>query len=71
MREPGIADTDAFLLNLEEDEFVRVGAMLGLRARPSTSHDVALVDTFLESDALFGGQRRPALVTTTPHVLPQ
>lgn len=71
MSDPKPTDTDAFLLNLEEHEFVRVGAMLGLRARPSTSHDVALVDKFLDSDMLFSGQRKPVLVTSTPNLLPQ
>ncbi len=70
MSEPKPADTDAFLLNLEEHEFIRVGAMLGLRARPATTHDVALVDQFLDTDGLFGS-RRPVLVTSTPNLPPQ
>lgn len=71
MSEPKPADTDAFLLNLEQHEFVRVGAVLGLRARPSTSHDVALVDQFLDGDFLFSGTRKPVLVTSTPNLPPQ
>jgi len=71
MTEPTPTDTDAFLLNLDEHEFVRVGAMLGLRARPATTHDVALVDQFLDSDFLFTGNREPVLVTSVPDLPPQ
>lgn len=71
MSEPRPTDTDAFLLNLEEHEFIRVGAMLGLRARPATSHDVALVDQFLDGDVLFGPNHKPVLVTSTRDLPPQ
>jgi len=64
-------DTDAFLLNLDEHDFIRVGAMLGLRARPATTHDVALVDEFLDSDFLFSGQKNPVVVTSVPNLRPQ
>ena len=71
MRDPKPTDTDAFLLNLEEHEFVRVGAVLGLRARPATTHDVAMVDQFLDSDFLFNGNKSQILVTSTPDLPPQ
>lgn len=71
MDEPTPTDTDAFLLNLDEQDFVRVGAMLGLRARPATTHDVALVDQFLDSDFLFSGRKKPVVVTSVPNLLPQ
>ena len=71
MDDPTPADTDAFLLNLDEQDFVRVGAMLGLRARPATTHDLALVDQFLDTDFLFSGQRQAILVTSLPDVMPQ
>ncbi|MBM4265806.1 MAG: hypothetical protein FJ144_04205 [Deltaproteobacteria bacterium] len=63
--------TDAFLLSLEDPEFIRVGALLGLRARPASNHDTALVDSFLDSDFLFSGSRRAVLVTSVPNLPPQ
>lgn len=64
-------DTDAFLLNLEEHELFRVGAVLGVRARPATTDDVALVDQFLDTDFGFTGNKRAILITSVPDVMPQ
>jgi hypothetical protein len=71
MNEPRTSDTDAFLLVLNDPEFLRVGFLLGLRARPSSQHDSALVDSFLDSDFLFSGTRRAILVTSLPDIPPQ
>lgn len=71
MEEPKPTDTDAFLLNLEEHELFRVGAVLGLRARPATSHDVALVDEYLDGDFEFAGKKKPILITSVPDLPPQ
>ena len=67
MEESPPVDTDAFLLNLDENEFVRVGAMLGLRARPAEPRDSVIVDRFLDSDFLFRSSDSPSLVTRMPN----
>ena len=69
MNESPPVDTDAFLLNLDENAFVQVGSMLGLRARPTTSDDLVIVDQFLDTDLLFSAAHRPALVSSqlSPH----
>jgi len=64
-------DTDTFLLVLNDPEFVRVGALLGLRARATHQADSHLVDSFIDSDVQFSGARRKLLVTSVPNVLPQ
>jgi hypothetical protein len=68
MNEPSRTETDTFLLVLNDPEFVRVGALLGLRARPSTPDDSALVDSFLDSDCLFTGSGSGLLVTSLPDI---
>ena len=62
-------DTDAFLLNLDDGDFVQVGSMLGLRARPTTTDDLRIVDQFLDSEVFFSPSHRPAFVSTvsSPH----
>ena len=50
-------DTDTFLLVLNDPEFVRVGALLGLRARATHQADSHLVDSFIDSDVQFGVTR--------------
>jgi len=64
-------ETDTFLLVLNDPEFVRVGALLGLRARATHQADSQLVDSFIDSDVQFSGARRKLLVTSVPNVLPQ
>jgi hypothetical protein len=64
-------DTDTFLLVLNDPEFVRVGALLGLRARATDQADSQLVDSFIDSDVQFSGARRKLLVTSVPNILPQ
>jgi hypothetical protein len=64
-------ETDTFLLVLNDPEFVRVGALLGLRARATDQADSQLVESFLDSDVRFSGARRSMLVTSVPNVLPQ
>jgi hypothetical protein len=64
-------ETDTFLLVLNDLDFVRVGALLGLRARPSNSEDTMLVDSFIDSDIQFGTLRRGMLITSLPNILPQ
>jgi hypothetical protein len=43
-------ETGTLLLLLSEREFLRVGALVGLRARTSNRQEVALVDQFIDSD---------------------
>jgi hypothetical protein len=64
-------DTDTFLLVLNDPEFLRVGALLGLRARTTDQADSQLVDSFIDSDVQFSGARRKLLVTSVPNLLPQ
>ena len=64
-------ETDTFLLVLNDPEFVRVGALLGLRARATHQADSHLVDSFIDSDVQFSGACRKLLVTSVPNILPQ
>jgi hypothetical protein len=43
-------ETGTLLLLLNEREFLRVGALVGLRARTSNRQEAALVDQFIDSD---------------------
>jgi hypothetical protein len=43
-------ETGTLLLLLNDREFLRVGALVGLRARTSNRQEVALVDQFIDSD---------------------
>jgi len=71
MNESVQTDTDTFLLILSDLDIIRVGALLGLRARPAHRHDVKLVDSFIESDVPFNDGQQSWLITTVPNVLPQ
>lgn len=71
MNEIRHTETDTFLLILNDVDIVRVGALLGLRARPAHRHDVKLVDSFIQSDVPFQESQSAMLVTTMPNVLPQ
>ena len=71
MNEIHHSDTDTFLLVLNDLDIVRVGALLGLRARPSHRHDVKLVDSFIQSDVPFEESQRNLLVTTMPNLRSQ
>ena len=68
---PQTDDTDTFLLILSDPDIVRVGALLGLRARPAHRHDVKLVDSFIHSDIPFTESQQAWLITTLPNVRPQ
>ena len=68
MNENPATDTDTFLLILNDRDIVRVGALLGLRARPAHRHDLKLVDSFIESDTPFVQGQQPMLVTSLPNV---
>jgi hypothetical protein len=71
MDDPTPSEADAFLLALDERDFVRVGAMLGLRARPATSADTTLVEKYLENEFDFGSEPPNPLIATLSDVLPQ
>jgi hypothetical protein len=71
MNETCHTDTDTFLLILSDLDIVRVGALLGLRARPAHRHDVKLVDSFIESDVPFTDGQQSWLITSVPNVRPQ
>ncbi|HEY8515737.1 MAG TPA: hypothetical protein VIS07_09520 [Candidatus Binatia bacterium] len=64
-------ETDTFLLVLNDPEFVRVGALLGLRARATDQADSRLVESFIDSDVQFSSGRRSLLVTSLPNIPPQ
>ena len=67
----GTPETDTFLLVLDEADFTSVGALLGLRARPSSSSDTQLVESYLDAEIPFGNPRQPLLVTSLPGIRPQ
>jgi hypothetical protein len=68
MDETPHTETDTFLLILSDLDIVRVGALLGLRARPAHRHDVKLVDSFIQSDVPFTESHQSWLITTLPNV---
>ena len=43
-------ETGTLLLLLDEREFLRVGALVGLRARTSDRKEAALIEDFIERD---------------------
>ena len=71
MTETSTSQADALLLVLSEREFIGVGALLGLRARPSHGEDLQLVESYLDSDMIFNGTRRKILIAYVPDLPPQ
>ena len=63
-------ETGTLLLLLNDREFLRVGALVGLRARTSNREEVALVDQFIDSD--IPRQERPRIfISALPNVRSQ
>jgi len=50
MTESFTPQADAFLLLLDEGEFLDIAAMIGLRARPTAGADSKIIEEFLESE---------------------
>jgi hypothetical protein len=63
-------ETDTLLLLLNEREFLRVGALVGLRARTSNRQEATLVDEFIESEIHWQEDRR-IFVSTIPNLRTQ
>lgn len=60
--------SDSFLLVLDEAEFISVGALLGLRARPTSAPDATLVDSWLEGETTFTTRSENLLITAMPGI---
>ena len=65
------AQADALLLTLNDHEFIDIGAILGLRARPSQAEDLRLIEAFLDSDIALCGARRKMVLAFLPDLPPQ
>lgn len=65
------AQADALLLILTDREFLDIGAILGLRARPSVADDVKLIEAFLDSDTAIGSSQRKIVIGYLPEIPPQ
>lgn len=63
-------ETGTLLLLLNEREFLRVGAIVGLRARTSNRQEAALVDQFIDSDVPRQQSRR-ILISAIPNLRSQ
>ena len=64
-------ETDCYLLSIDERDFADVAAVLGLRARPASPDDEALVDAYLREKDIFAESQTQLLITTVPNIRPQ
>ncbi len=64
-------EADALLLLLDDSDILRLGALLGLRARAAGCADAALVDAFIDSDDTpFRRSGQRLLLSALPHARP-
>jgi hypothetical protein len=74
MTELFTAQADALLLLLEENEFLDIGAVIGLRSRPTVGEDLKIIDEFLEGELCeisVGESRQQLLLGYLPDLPPQ
>ena len=65
---------DALLLLLDENEFLDIGAVIGLRSRPTVGEDLKIIDEFLDGELgeiSAGESRQSVLLGYIPDLPPQ